>query len=104
MLRRSGRVLPKLRRQDKARRSALEVPFLAWDLEALDWNRWRCAAAVTDKGDVETFGGKDRMADYLREQRRRCYAHFGGRYDFFFLPPCQQVILSGSGVLKAQHG
>jgi len=36
--------------------------------------------------------------------RRRIYMHFGGRYDMFFLPPLQQIILSGSGILKAQHG
>lgn len=88
----------------RSKKDPASIPFLAWDLEANDWTRFRVGAWATSEGDVEGFHSQSAIADRLKTMQRRCYAHFGGRYDFFFLPSVQQVVLSGSGILKARHG
>lgn len=82
----------------------LSVPFGAWDLEAPGWTNFAVAGWVSDKGDTETFYTRDGLADFIKRQRCRAYAHYGGHYDFFFLPKPTQIILSGSGILKARLG
>lgn len=84
--------------------SRLAQPFAAWDIEAEDWNRFKCAALVTGEGDVDRFYTQEGLQKGLAKYNRRCYAHFGGKYDFFFLPPLNQIVLSGAGILKAKHG
>jgi hypothetical protein len=80
------------------------VPFAAFDIEANDWDRFRCAALVTSEGDEEIFRSKDALGEGIAKLKRRVYGHYAGRYDFFFLPPLTNLCLSGSGILRANHG
>jgi hypothetical protein len=80
-------------------------PFAVFDVEALSWDRFRLAVLRTwPEGDCETFHSPEALAGAVGKLNRRVVAHYGGRYDFFFLPPLQSVILSGSGILRAQLG
>lgn len=80
------------------------VPFGAFDIEAVGWDRFKCAAIVTSEGDEEVIRSQEALGTQLAKLRRRVYAHFGGRYDFFFLPPLTNLCLSGSGILRANWG
>lgn len=80
------------------------VPFAGFDIEALGWDRFKCAALVTSEGDEEIFRSQEALGDGLAKLKRRVYAHYGGRYDFFFLPPLTNLCMSGSGILRANLG
>lgn len=80
------------------------IPFATADLEANDWNQFRVGSIRTSEGDRESYFTVDRWEKRIRQLRRRVFLHYGGRYDFFFFPPLQSICLSGSGILRAQHG
>jgi hypothetical protein len=88
----------------RAARDVREIPFLVWDLEALGWDRFAVAASMGEDGEPRVHETRGGLADHLRAQSARAIAHYGGHYDFYFLPPLQQIVMSGSGILKARLG
>lgn len=83
---------------------AASVPFAGFDIEARGWDRFRCAAVVTSEGDEEVYRSQEALGEGIAKLKRRVYGHYAGRYDFFFLPPLTNLCLSGSGILRANHG
>lgn len=84
--------------------SALTAPFAVLDIEAMDWDRWDLGGFVTSTGDEEVCETPERLARLVERFKGRVFAHYGGRYDLFFLPRPSQLTMSGSGILRAQIG
>lgn len=78
--------------------------WAAADIEALDWNRFVCAAVVMDDGEELVFYTRDGLAEWVNQFAGKVFFHYGGRYDVFFLDRPSSVALSGSGILRAQIG
>lgn len=82
----------------------------AYDFEATEWDKPRCAVAISEKGDVERFSGPDsfeQMATFQQEVGGTWAAHAGGIYDTLLISkyrkkPWREVIMSGSAVLCAK--
>lgn len=87
-----------------ASQGALNKPFAVFDIEALDWSRFRVAQFLTSDGDAVRCDTPERLAHEVMRFQGRVFAHYGGRYDFFFLPEPSSIALSGSGILRAQLG
>lgn len=74
------------------------------DVETENWDEFRLAAVATDDGERHVFHDRRAWATWLRKFDGRVVMHYGGRFDFLFLPPLTSIVMSGSGILSAQHG
>lgn len=86
------------------KRPPLEAPFAVFDIEALNWNEYRTGCFVTSDGDATRCDTAAQLGAVVESFPGRVFAHYGGRYDFFFLPEPSTLALSGSGILRAQLG
>jgi hypothetical protein len=78
--------------------------YAVLDIEALNWNEYRTGWLVTSEGDATRCDTADALTAAVERFPGRVFAHYGGRYDFFFLGEPSTVALSGSGILRAQLG
>lgn len=85
-------------------RNDASKPFALFDIEALSWNQYRTGCFVTSEGDAVRCDNVEQLGAEIERFPGRVFAHYGGRYDFFFLPEPKAVTLSGSGILRAQLG
>lgn len=93
---------------------ALEAPFAVFDIEAAEqledgtwaqsWDDFRVAQFVTSSGDEVRCDTAAKLSAEVARFPGRVFAHYGGRYDFFFLEEPSALTLSGSGILRAQLG
>lgn len=82
----------------------LDAPFAVFDVEALNWNEFRTAQFLTSDGAATRCDSPEALSAVIERFPGRVFAHYGGRYDFFFLSEPSAVTLSGSGILRAQLG
>lgn len=83
---------------------ATDAPFAVFDIEALNWNEYRTGCFMTSDGADIRCDTAAQLSAVVEAFPGRAFAHFGGRYDFFFLNEPKTVALSGSGILRAQLG
>ncbi len=88
----------------KGKADPLTAPFALFDIEALDWNQYRTGCFVTSEGEAVRCDTAAQLSAQVENFPGRVYAHYGGRYDFFFLAEPSTIALSGSGILRAQLG
>lgn len=84
--------------------ASLSKPFAVFDIEALSWDRYRVAQFITSEGDEVRCNTPAQLNAEVKRFQGRVFAHYGGRYDFFFLEEPTTAALSGSGILRAQLG
>jgi len=88
----------------KRAKKSLDAPFAVFDIESLNWSEFRVAQFVTSEGDAVRCDTAAALSQEVERFKGRVFAHYGGRYDFFFLDEPSTVALSGSGILRAQLG
>lgn len=88
----------------RGKKNALDAPFAVFDIEARNWNEFQVAQFVTSDGDAVRCDTAEQLSAECSRFPGRVFAHYGGRYDFFFLDEPAAVTLSGSGILRAQLG
>ena len=83
---------------------ALDARFAVIDLEALNWNEYRVGYFVDSDGADVRCDTAEQLSAQVENFPGRVFAHYGGRYDVFFLNEPKAVTMSGSGILRAQLG
>ncbi len=92
---------------------SLTAPFAVLDIEAAklvggewqsSWDTFRVAQFVTSAGVEVKCETPAQLTREVESFQGRVFAHYGGRYDFFFLDEPKTLTLSGSGILRAQLG
>jgi hypothetical protein len=91
-------------KRKRTRKPSTSDRWAVLDVEARDWDRFRVAHWRTTDGDSESVTTLERLGQLVRAFQGRVWGHYLGRYDVFFLPPPNLVVLSGSAVVRAQLG
>lgn len=87
-------------------------PVWSFDIETTDWDRERCAVAISEAGDVERWSGPgclERLAEHMDAVRGTFVAHAAGIFDTLLVTrarprPWRELVMSGAAVLCAKDG
>lgn len=82
----------------------MDADFGVFDIEALNWNQFRVGCFMDSAGNAQLYDSPEALSARIETFKGRVFAHYGGRYDFFFLRQPRAITMSGSGILRAQLG